>query len=82
MLPSSNGDSSLAALKTISSAANAWPLDQYKDLRAGADLLACSVGTEETKTDLKVGLSPDPNARIPKPVNELSSFFIDLRLTD
>jgi hypothetical protein len=35
------------------------------------DSLACSVGTEETKTDLKVGLSPDPKARIPKPMNEI-----------
>jgi hypothetical protein len=78
MLPSSKGDSNLAALKTMSSAANAWPSDQYMYPRAGADLLACSVGTEETKTDLKVGLSPDPNARIPKPVNELSSFVIGL----
>ena len=76
--PSIGGDESLAALSIISSAANASPDHSWSTiLILGAQLnsLACSGGTADTKTDLKVGLSPEPKARIAKATKRSLSVF-------
>lgn len=58
-------------------------LDLLVNYRAGEridqDVLACSCGTEDTNTDLYVGLSPAPNAKIPNPDRQLAT---DQRLWD